>query len=142
MMERKEEEAFEAMRILVAEDDFSSRKLITSYLNEIGECDVAMDGEEAVEAVRLAINEHRPYRLICLDIMMPNLDGQNALRLIREMESEAGILAGMGAKIVMTTSLSDVRNISEAYRKECNGYIAKPIKKEKLIMELSALGLV
>ena len=52
-----------------------------------------VNGKEAVEAVRNALETVEPYNLICLDIMMPEMDGQQALREIRDMEEARGIIA-------------------------------------------------
>ena len=59
------------MKILIVDDDFTSRKILLKYLAEYGQCDVAVDGEEAVEVFKLALNEWEAYDLVCLDIMMP-----------------------------------------------------------------------
>ncbi len=79
------------MRILIVEDDFTSRRLLQKILAPYGECDIAVDGKEALEAFTLAVREGRRYRLICLDIMMPEMDGQQVLKKIRQMEKELGI---------------------------------------------------
>lgn len=55
------------MRILIAEDDFASRKVILKFLSVYGECDVTVDGMEAVDAFMMALEEDNPYDLICLD---------------------------------------------------------------------------
>ena len=59
------------MKILLAEDDFVTRKFMASFLSKYGECDVTVDGMEAVDAFMLALEEGEPYDLVCLDIMMP-----------------------------------------------------------------------
>jgi len=127
------------MRILVVEDDLVSRLVMTGNLNKFGTCDVAADGIEAVEAVRLALEENNPYDLISLDIMMPNMDGQEALAQIRGLENKFGVVPGMGSKILMTTALSDIKNVSRAFKSECDGYITKPIDIEKLIAKLEEI---
>ncbi len=66
------------MRILVVEDDFISRRLLCRFLERFGECDVAINGNEAVNAVEHALQAGAHYDLICLDIMMPEMDGQEA----------------------------------------------------------------
>mgnify|MGYP000957131206 CR=1 FL=1 len=63
------------MKALVVDDDFSNRLLLQRFLSELGEVNIAVDGEEAVEAVRLALATREPYQLICLDILMPQMDG-------------------------------------------------------------------
>ena len=67
------------MRILLAEDNFVTRKLMVAILSQYGECDVAVDGMEAVDAFLMALEDGKPYDLICLDIMMPVMDGFQAL---------------------------------------------------------------
>ena len=42
--------------------------------------------------MRIALAAYEPYDLICLDIMMPEMDGQEALNAIRQMEMAAGIV--------------------------------------------------
>ena len=95
------------MNILVVEDDFISRRLLCRYLENAGKCDVAINGDEAVAAVHDAIHAENPYVLICLDIMMPGMSGQEALTVIRQIESEHGLVDGKGARVIMTTSLED-----------------------------------
>ena len=55
------------MRILIAEDDFASRKLLLKFMSEYGECDVTVDGMEAIDAYLMSLEEKEPYDLICLD---------------------------------------------------------------------------
>lgn len=63
------------MKILIAEDDLASRQFLLQVLTGYGDCDVTVDGIEAVEAFTTAHKTKKPYDLICLDIMMPRVDG-------------------------------------------------------------------
>ena len=63
------------IKTLIVEDDFACRKALQIFLSEYGNCFIAVNGCEAVEAVRQALDEDQPYDLICLDIMMPEMDG-------------------------------------------------------------------
>lgn len=128
------------MHILVVEDDFVSRRLLSRYLEPFGDCDVAVNGEEALEAVRAAIKAGEHYDLICLDIMMPGMDGQETLKKLRAVEEERGLSLGRGAKIIMTTSLEDHKNIREAFKFSADGYVVKPVEKKKFMATLSEIG--
>lgn len=130
------------MRILIVEDDTTSRLLLRKMLEPLGSCDVAVNGKEAVESVRLAGEQGQRYELICLDIMMPEMDGQAALKAIRAIEQEAGCLPSQAAKIVMTTALRDIENVTTAYRELCDGYLVKPIMRDKLVALLEELDLL
>ncbi len=130
------------MKTLIVEDDFTSRLLMQELLKGFGMVNVAVDGQEGVEAVRLALKNGEPYNLVCLDIMMPELDGQQTLRVIREMEEEKGIFSTDGAKIIMTTALDDMENKISAFSGLCDGYLSKPIHKEQLLKELRKLELI
>ena len=97
------------MKALIVEDDFTSRLFLQTFLSRYGECHVAVNGKEAVEAFRLATNNGSPYDLICMDIMMPEMDGQEAVRQMRALEDAGGVLSHRGVKIIMTTAVTDIQ---------------------------------
>ncbi len=130
------------MRMLIAEDDFSSRLLIQRILAPYGECNIAVNGREAVEAFRKAKEEGKPYSLVCLDIMMPEMDGQEALRQIRQLEESQGLTSSQGVKVIMTTSLDDTHNVVDAFKSLCDAYLVKPIDKAKLLGHIRVFGLI
>ena len=131
------------MKILVVEDDFVSRKLLQKLLGHYGECDIAVNGKEAVEAFKLSLGSDSPYDLICMDIMMPGMDGQQALLEIRELETEKGISETEGVKVIMTTALDDPKSVVESlYKGRAASYVVKPINKVKLLDEVRKLGLL
>lgn len=129
------------MHILVVEDDFISRRLLCRYLEPFGECDVAVNGEEAVVAVKQAVDQEAPYDLICLDIMMPGMDGHETLKEIRSYENEKGLSVGQGSKVIMTTSVQDHKSIRQAFKSSADGYVVKPVEKKKFLSTLSEVGL-
>jgi two-component system chemotaxis response regulator CheY len=128
------------MRCLIVEDDFAARRLMTRHLADYGECDVAVDGNEAIEAFRESLDQNEYYDLICLDIMMPGMDGRQALRAIRRIEGEHNIDGLDGVKVIMTTALGDSENIMGSFREGCEAYIVKPVRRNKLVKELKKLG--
>ena len=127
------------MKSLVVEDDFSSRFLLQRLLKPYGDCHVAVNGKEAVSAYRMALDAGQPYDLVCLDIMMPEMDGHAALKEMRAMEELKGIDSTHGAKIIMTTALGDLKNVTAAYKALCDGYLVKPVDKAKLLGLLDEL---
>jgi two-component system, chemotaxis family, chemotaxis protein CheY len=130
------------MRALIAEDDFTSRLLLQKLLSPFGEVHVAINGREALEAFKEARRKRRSYNLVCLDIMMPEMDGQTVLREIRALEEGERVLHRRRVKILMTTALRDWGNLSTAFKELCDGYLAKPVDKAKLLRHLREMGLV
>ena len=130
------------MRILIAEDDFASRKVILKFLSVYGDCDVTVDGMEAIDAFMMALEEDEPYDLICLDIMMPIMDGYQALKNIRDSEREHNVPEDKKAKVIMTTALNEEKNVKKAFELGCTVYCGKPIDMEKLKSTLEAIGLI
>ncbi len=130
------------MKILLAEDDFASRKFMMRFLSKYGECDVTVDGTEAVEAFTMALESNDGYDLVCLDIMMPVLDGYQALAKIRELETMANVPENKRTKIIMTTALNERRNVTKAFELGCTAYAGKPIDQEKFENVLRKLELI
>jgi|ERR1700684_1509566 two-component system, chemotaxis family, chemotaxis protein CheY len=130
------------MRTLIVEDDFTSRLLLQSLLSRFGECHIAVNGKEAVAAFRDSQESGQTYNLICMDIMMPEMDGQAAIREIRALEESDGTLSTYGVKIIMTTALDDVKNVVQSFKSLCDAYLFKPIDSGKLLAELQDLHLV
>ncbi|OQX08826.1 MAG: hypothetical protein BWK76_23055 [Desulfobulbaceae bacterium A2] len=131
------------MKCLVVEDEFISRTLLTELLSSYGTCHVATNGLEAVEAFQNAMEDGQPYDLICLDIMMPHLNGQEALQRIRALEAESGLSGLDMVKVIMTTALDDSKNIMQAFTKgNCEAYLTKPLDQHKLLKHLRELQLI
>jgi len=130
------------MKILLAEDDFVTRKFMTEFLSKYGECDVTVDGMEAVDAFMMALEDDEPYDLVCLDIMMPTMDGYQALMGIRNLEKERNITGDDQAKIIMTTALNEEKNVKMAFELGCTVYSGKPIDKEKFEQVLKKFNLI
>lgn len=124
------------MQILIAEDDFTSRLLLQELLKPYGTVHAAANGDEAMVALKASLDSGNLYQLVCLDIMMPGLDGQEVLAKYRKLEEEYGIPNRKAAKILMTTALNDVKNVGRAFQNMCDGYLTKPVQKEKLVKEL------
>jgi len=130
------------MKTLVVEDDPTSRLLMQALTKSFGPVHLAVNGREAVESVRRALEMSEPYDFICLDIMMPEMDGQDALRAIRSLERDHQTPLERRAKILMTTALDDIKTVMAAYTGLCDGYLTKPVDKASLMDEMQTLGLL
>lgn len=130
------------MRILIAEDDYVSRKFLYKFMSQFGECDITVDGMEAIEVFLMALDEKNYYDLICLDIMMPEVDGVKALKTIRKLEEERQVPKDKLAKVIMTTALNDPKGIFETFDLGSEAYAVKPIDTDKLIDVLKRLKLL
>ena len=131
------------MRVLVVEDDFTSRKLLQKIVSPYGEADIAVNGQESIEAFEAAFEENNPYDLVCMDIMMPEMDGQEALKKIRAIEKTKGIRNAEEVKVIMITALDDPKNVVEAYYKGgATSYVPKPIDRQLFLQLLRNLGLI
>jgi two-component system chemotaxis response regulator CheY len=128
------------MKTLIAEDDFTSRLLLQTFLSRCGECHTAANGKEAVQAFRLAEERDEQYDLICMDIQMPEMDGHAAVEEIRAIESLRTRRASR-VIIIMTTGLGDEDNVRSA-RELCDAYLLKPINTRKLRGHLQSVGLI
>jgi len=130
------------MKILLAEDDFATRKFMAKLLSKYGDCDVTVDGSEAVDAFMMALEDEEGYDLVCLDVMMPVMDGYQALKGIRNLEKEKNIPPEKAAKIIMTTALNEERNVKMAFELGCTVYSGKPLNVEKFEEALKKLELI
>ncbi len=130
------------MRILIAEDDLVSRNFLNKFLTRYGECDLVVDGLETIDAFLMALKDKEPYDLICLDIMMPKVDGVKVLKAIRDLEKQNGVAPEKRVKIIMTTALTDTQLVRTAFDYGCEAYAAKPIDMQKLIEVMEKLGLI
>ncbi|MGA9672078.1 MAG: response regulator [Terracidiphilus sp.] len=130
------------MKTLIVEDDFTSRLLLQTFLSRYGECHIAVNGKEAVEAFRGATDSGSPYGLICMDILMPEMDGKEAVKQIRGVEVANGVLSTYGVKIIMTTGLDDMKEVIRSFQELCDAYLCKPIDTAELLRHLKAFRLV
>jgi len=119
-------------RILIVEDDLISRKFLSKCMNRYGDYDLVVDGLEAIDAYLLATKEGVPYDLICLDVMMPKIDGIQVLKTIRDLEKQNGVNDNEKCKIVMTTVLGEILTVQSAFDFGCNAYASKPLDIAKL----------
>jgi len=130
------------MRILIVDDEFVSLQKLNLYLKEKGRCDVATHAAQAYKMFCQALRVRAPYRLITLDIDMPDYNGPELLQKIRTFEEENGVTEKTDrVKIMMITSRQDGPSIMSSFTGGCDGYITKPFKKEEVFQALAPIGI-
>lgn len=131
------------MKILIAEDELVSATLLKEIMGKWGEVELAVDGAMALEFYYNAYETQSMYDVICLDIMMPHLSGQQVLEEIRNFELDHNVPAKEMVPVIMTTALGDEKNVMKAFLKgACEGYVVKPMTSAKLANELVRLRLL
>ncbi len=126
------------MKILIVDDDETNQILLTGILRKYGECICEDDGKKALGTFVEALYDRAPFDLILLDIMMPNIDGQKTLKVIREIEKKWQVKPGDETKVIMVTALDSPKEVAKAYfHGDAIGYIVKPVefKGLKIVIE-------
>jgi signal transduction histidine kinase/CheY-like chemotaxis protein len=126
-----EQQLVEARRIciLIVEDDYTSLEYLRTVLKtKISELFIAKTGIEAIEQVKANAN----INLVLMDIKMPEMNGFDATRLIKEINPKLPIIA--------TTAYSYPEDEEKAKQAGCDGFIAKPINKNELFALMSKLA--
>lgn len=126
------------MDILIVEDEMVSRKLLEKILCKYGVCDLASRGDEALNAVIKKINKNEYYDLICLDLMMPKIDGISVLSAIRDLEKQHQL----SCKIMLITAMDEIDVVKDAFEQGADAYVTKPIDLDKLDEILTKFGLI
>ncbi|OKL62765.1 Two-component system protein B [Talaromyces atroroseus] len=114
------------IRVLVAEDNAVNQEVVLRMLKleDIYDVTIAKDGQEAYETVKAAMSEGNKFDLIFMDIQMPNLDGLQSTRLIREM--------GYSAPIVALSAFAEESNIKDCIDSGMDMFLSKPIRRPAL----------
>lgn len=129
------------MRILIVEDEPSTAELVKTLLAPLGTCEMAADGASALRAISEAFATDRPYRLVCLDIQLGDMEGYEVLRRLRDAEAALHIEAGSRTRVIMTTVVADPARIMAAFDDQCDAYVVKPITRERLYLRLRDVGI-
>ena len=129
----------DSLKVLVVDDCQAIRLRMAELLEPYGLCAMAKDGYEAYGAFLDALRGPTPFDLVIMDVVMPDLDGPGAVRLMREAESELDLDP---TPVLMLSSIKDDRVVEAAqYEAGADGYLTKPITHENLHEALAGLGL-
>ncbi len=129
------------MKVLIVEDDFTSRRYVARFMKQYSDVDIAVDGAEAVDIFINAVKKREYYHLVLLDIMMPNMNGIDTLKAIRAIEEEKQLEKKDFCKVIMMSSLNEKNDVQLALNLGCNGYANKPVRLDKLMEVMKKLRL-
>jgi two-component system chemotaxis response regulator CheY len=129
------------MNILIVDDNFASRRLLRAYLKGYGECHLATNGQEAIDSFKENTADSAFYDLICLDIMMPAVDGHEVLKTIRQIEQTLNITEENQVKIIICSALDDRNDVVKSFDYGASAYLVKPIEVGHLKNALLELGI-
>jgi two-component system chemotaxis response regulator CheY len=130
------------MRTLIVEDVHFLALILQRIINPYSKSDFAHNGAIAVEKYTKAFTKGRPYDLICLDLMLPEMDGFEVLKSIRQFEDDFNLPESERIKIVVISSFNDRKTVSKARAAGCDGYIAKPFRKDQVLASLAKVGAI
>ncbi|MBF0127848.1 MAG: response regulator [Magnetococcales bacterium] len=131
------------MRTLIVDDELNNRYLLQQIMAPYGECDLAENGAEALEFFQAAMEDGVPYDLVLLDIMMPVMNGQDALRAIRSYENQQGHSGSQETVIIMVSALDTENHVVNAFFKGgCTDYLTKPVMRPTLLAKLQEYNLI
>lgn len=130
------------MRVLLLEDVKLLQKMVKNFLKDLAVVEITESGTSALRLFKESIEKNEPYDAIFLDVLIPDIDGLQVLKEIRKIESDNNIPAENRSKIVMVSSVTDENTVKRALTAGCEGYIAKPFSKDRLIAELKNLKLI
>lgn len=115
-------------KILIVDDAGFMRKMVQTHLSKAGYTDF-VEGEDGQRAVDL-YQEVKPD-LVIMDITMPNLNGIDALRIIKENDADA--------KVVMCSAMGQEAMVMEAIKLGALDFIVKPFKADRIVQTVNKI---
>ncbi|RGP79135.1 osomolarity two-component sensor histidine kinase sln1 [Fusarium longipes] len=114
------------VRVLVADDNSTNIEVVSRMLKleDVYDVTIAKDGQEAYDLVKATMEKNQSFDVIFMDVQMPNVDGLQSTRLIREM--------GYKSPIVALTAFSEESNVKECIDSGMDEFLAKPIRRPAL----------
>ena len=117
------------LKVLVAEDNIINQRVAVGMLSSLGHTGVVVgDGEKALKCLAKL-----KFDLVLMDVMMPNMDGLEALAAIRAQEQQSGA----HLPVIMATAHSEPGDAARFRRSGADGYLAKPLDRDQLRAEFA-----
>jgi two-component system chemotaxis response regulator CheY len=134
------------MKSIIVDDDKTCASIFKAKLSKYGNCDVVHNGKDALKAYEESLDNDSPYRLMVLDIVLPNgMSGGEVFKLIRQLEAKKQIPEIDKLRIIFATGYDDwynrniiIKNIDYAYE----NYFIKSSNMEEFLDKVHELGFV
>jgi two-component system chemotaxis response regulator CheY len=124
-------------RYLVVDDDEMGRLMLQDFLSEFAPCDCAANGKEGLAFFEKALSEGNPYSLLCIDLIMPEMNGLALIRKIRELEKTNLLFSNFRTKIFVITASDSTWDKADLILEDlCDDYIVKPFNRSSLMANL------
>lgn len=113
------------VRVCIAEDNPVNQKIAVAFISKLGiKCEAFGDGIQAVEALRRHSSAGQPFHIVLMDVQMPNLDGYDATKLVRNDDDP-----NVRNVIIVAMTASAIRGDRErCLEAGMNNYLAKPVR--------------
>ncbi len=125
---------------LIVDDDELSCMMLGNFLKKYARCDTARDGRQALEFFEHSVAVASPYRLICVDLAMPLMNGHALVRKIRELEKIHDLAR---TKLFVISSSSSPWDMADTVLENISDdYVVKPFRAAELAALLKKHGLI
>ena len=137
-------------KIMIVDDEMFNCQIILGFLMVLGVenrqelADVGLNGEQAVELVKAAIEQKAPlrYKVILMDCNMPFMDGYEATKVIRKLWSDAGIARSDQPPILAVTGHVEKEYVQRALDAGMDKVYSKPLQMKDFAKELMTTGFI
>ncbi len=126
------------LRTLIVDDSPVIRSLLQRLLTSYGRCESVSDGQRAIDTFCRYLSEGDPFSLVCLDLGLNGITGADVLEKIRTAEKENG--SAVKCRVLVITASSALTDVEAVRRHGADGYMVKPINKEKLAEYMTTFG--
>lgn len=124
-------------RALIACDKFKIRADLTSWIGSQFTCDIAVNGQETLDLIKIRAAENEKFGLIIVDYKLNDIPGAELLATIRRMEEDLGNLWPYSARIVVMSETDKV--VVSAFFRGAEACHIYPLNRERLIKQIAAL---
>ncbi|MBV5341717.1 MAG: response regulator [Deltaproteobacteria bacterium] len=117
-------------RYLVVEDEEINRTVLSSFLSNYAPCDTAENGKEGLSLFKNAHSEGNPYSLICVDLIMPEMNGLALIKEIRSLEKSNSAFSEYRTRIFVISACDSPWDKADLILDNlCDDYIVKPFDR-------------